>query len=429
MESTHPIRLTAEPDLRRSRLTVLFRLPLAVVHLIWLALWSVAIVVAALVGWVIALVRGQLPAALHSFIGAYVRYAIHVYAFLFLAGNPFPGFVGAEGSYPVDIHIDPPARQNRWKTGFRAILVIPASILAGALGGGVNFSSGRYGISFGLLLTCAVLGWFVALVRAQLPRGFHDSMAYALAYHAQTLGYFLLLTDRYPNSDPESLVEVAPPEGRWVALERQQDDGARSRLTVFFRIVLVLPHLVLLYLWSILVWILVLVDWFALLITGRAPEPFQRMVAGFVRYSLHVVAYFMLVTQRYPTFAAGGAQRYTLDVSFGPVEPQNRWKTLFRLFLALPSELLSGAYFSALITAAFLGWFAALVTGRMPTGLRKLGLASLWYITEAYAYILLLTDRYPQTSPVIPPLSAPSPAVEMPPSGGPPPVEPPPAAA
>jgi len=37
---THPIRLDLEGDLRRSRLTVGFRLLLALPHLVWWGLWA-----------------------------------------------------------------------------------------------------------------------------------------------------------------------------------------------------------------------------------------------------------------------------------------------------------------------------------------------------------------------------------------------------
>ena len=393
--------------MRRSRLTVFFRLPLATVHIVWLLLWSVLVVPAALGGWLIAIVRGRLPTPLHRFNAAYVRYTIHVYGFLSLVGNPFPGFVGAEGSYPIDVTIAPPARQSRWKTGFRAILVIPALMLAGSLGGSVQLG-GRYGITLGLLIAIALLGWFVALALARLPRGFHDGMALALGYWAQTLAYVVLLTDRYPNADPDALVGAERPAGRGLAFSRLDEDGRRNRLAVLFRLILVLPHLVVLYLWSALVLLLVVIDWFALLFTGRAPEPFQRMVAAFVRYSLHVFAYLMLITGQYPSFGGGGDRRYTVDVMFGPNERQNRWKVGFRLFLALPSEALASAYGNVLFIVAFLGWFAALVTGGMPTGMRKLGLASLEYVTQAYAYLFLLTDQYPYTGPVVPSLVEPS---------------------
>ena len=41
------MHLAGEPDdLRRSRVTVFFRLPLAIPHFVWLALWAIAAVFA-----------------------------------------------------------------------------------------------------------------------------------------------------------------------------------------------------------------------------------------------------------------------------------------------------------------------------------------------------------------------------------------------
>ena len=70
---------------------------------------------------------------LHRFLRAYVRYAAHVVAYLTLAADPYPGFTGRPGSYPIDVEIDPPGRQNRWVTGFRLFLALPAILLADTL--------------------------------------------------------------------------------------------------------------------------------------------------------------------------------------------------------------------------------------------------------------------------------------------------------
>ena len=49
--------------------------------------------------------------------------------------------------------------------------------------------------------------------------------------------------------------------------------------------------------------------------------------------------------------------------------------------------------------AAFLSWFASLVTGRMPDGLRALGEWSLGYYGQTYGYLYLLTGVYPYSGP------------------------------
>src|SRR5881392_1668011 len=126
-------------DLQRSRLTVFFRLLLAIPHFLWLGLWGIAVLVCALINWVIVLFSAQSPRSLHDFLAMYIRYATHVVAYVSLAANPFPGFLGEPG-YPVDVEIAPPARQNRWVTGFRLILALPAFVIVGLLlGGGSGF--------------------------------------------------------------------------------------------------------------------------------------------------------------------------------------------------------------------------------------------------------------------------------------------------
>ena len=129
----HPIRLVVTDDLQRNRLTSFFRLILAIPHIVWLALWSIVALLAAIANWFATLVNGKSPEGLHSFLATFLRYQTHVYAYLLLIADPFPGFGGKPG-YPVDIEIDPPQPQNRWTVGFRLILAIPAFIISGILG-------------------------------------------------------------------------------------------------------------------------------------------------------------------------------------------------------------------------------------------------------------------------------------------------------
>ncbi len=150
--------------------------------------------------WFATLIAGRSPDGLHDFLAAYIRYAIHVGAYLLLAAEPFPDFLGKPG-YPVDVTIAPSQPQNRWKVGFRIVLAIPALIIGSAL---VSGSARSYGFnySYGLAGIAAFLGWFVALARARLPRGLRDLVAYGLSYSAQLDAYLFLLTDVYPDSNP-----------------------------------------------------------------------------------------------------------------------------------------------------------------------------------------------------------------------------------
>ena len=81
---------------------VLSQLLLAIPLLLWLAVWSIGVVFAAIYGWFAALFTGRLPNGLHNFFSAYVRYTLHMSAYDGIAANPYPGFTGDPG-YPVDV--------------------------------------------------------------------------------------------------------------------------------------------------------------------------------------------------------------------------------------------------------------------------------------------------------------------------------------
>jgi hypothetical protein len=402
-----------DDDLHRSRLTVFFRLLLALPHLVWLTFWGIAAFVVAFILWLAVLIEGKAPEILHDFVAGYVRYATHVGAYVLLAANPYPGFRGRPG-YPVDLEIEPPERQSRWTSFFRLLLALPALLLAAALGGG--FSWGPSGGSFGsqngdwyaavslfsaagVAAAAAFLAWFASLSRGRAPQGLRDVTTYALGYAAQTSGYLLLLTGRYPSSDPalvEPFAELPEHTVRIVVT----DELERSRLTVLFRLLLAIPHFVWLALWSVAAVLAAIVAWFAALVTGGAPTALHRFLAAYVRYTTHVIAYLYVVGRRFPGFT-GRAGTYGIDIEIDPPDRQSRWKILFRFFLAIPALLVNSALGGVLFVVAFLGWWYALARGRMPEGLRNLGAACLRYSAQTSAYLLLLTDRYPYTAPVL----------------------------
>ena len=393
------VRLVVEDDLERSRLTVFFRFLLALPHLAWLLLWGVVASQVGLINWIITLfTRHPLP-IIHRFLAAYLRYTTHVNAYLFLAANPFPGFTGRAGSYPVELRIEGPQLQNRWTVGFRLILAVPALILASAGIGGIAFNTAAgVTVGNGVAATAAFLGWFACLVRRGMPSGLRDLVVYALAYSGQVGAYLFLLTDRYPSSDPFTIVEGYEPAPRQPIRLKLDDDLRRSRLTVFFRLPLSVPHYVWLVLWGIVAFLATIAIWFATLVRGSAPAGLHRFLSAYVRYQTHVMAFSFLVANRFPGFV-GRAGSYEVDLEIDPPERQGRWRTGFRLFLALPALFVAGALQNGLALAAFLGWFASLATGRMPQGLRNLGAYALRYSAESGGYLFLLTERYPYSGP------------------------------
>jgi hypothetical protein len=388
-----------DPDLKRSRVTVAFRFFLAIPHFIWLAAWfSLAVWPVAICNWIAILAQGRPAPMFHRFLSSYVRYAVHVGAYVTLAADPDPGFGGRAGSYPIDVDIDPPQRQSRWATGFRLFLAVPAILLADSMLGYGSVAAGGAATQFGgIAANVSLLAWFVCVVRGRMPQGFRDVLAYTIGYTAQVSGYVLLLTDRYPNSDP-AVYEAANVFREDPITLQVDDDLRRSRLTTLFRLPLAIPHLVWLFLWIVVAWLALIVNWFVLLIRGRPAQPIHSFVGRLVRYQTHVYAFLQMVANPFPGFT-GRPGSYPVDVNIPEPERQPRLVTAFRLILAFPAVMIAGAIANVALLAAIYMWFYALVRGRAPRGLRNLGAFSLRYGAQTFGYVGLLTHRYPYTGP------------------------------
>jgi hypothetical protein len=180
----HPIGLIVTDDLKRSRLTVFFRLILAIPVFIWLYIWGIAAGVAVLIAWIVAIFTGRVPEGLHGFLASYLRYWTRTRAYTLLLSNPFPGFTNA-AAYPVDARVDAGEKQSRLTVFFRLLLGIPAFLLV------YVFQSVNSIIAF--------ISWFYILFTGHMNDGMENLSNWLLRYEVQTYGYVMLLTGRYPS--------------------------------------------------------------------------------------------------------------------------------------------------------------------------------------------------------------------------------------
>lgn len=85
-------------------------------------------------------------------------------------------------------------------------------------------------------------------------------------------------------------------------------------------------------------------------------------------------------------------------VSFGPAEKQNRLTVAFRAIMAIPAAFVLIFIVIAAYVVAFISWWAALFTGRVPSGMFEFLTGALRWGVRVQAYSNLLTDRYPPFS-------------------------------
>jgi Domain of unknown function (DUF4389) len=170
----------------------------------------------------------------------------------------------------------------------------------------------------------------------------------------------------------------------------------RSRLTVFFRLLLAIPHAILLYIYGIAAFVLLVVAWVVMVITGRYPKGLYDFIASFVRYYTRFLAYTVLLCDPYPPFNGSEDSDYPVRLIFdGPLESYSRLKAFFRGILAIPIMILRYVMNLLLEIGAFAAWFIILITGKLPRGLFDLMVLANSYTARSDAYLFLLTETYP----------------------------------
>ena len=117
-----------------------------------------------------------------------------------------------------------------------------------------------------------------------------------------------------------------------------------------------------------------------------------------VRFSMRVLAYLALMSDRYPS--TDEEQSVHLDLDYPVVATDlNRWLPLVKWLLALPHYVVLFFLGIAAVIAVVGAWFVVVFTGRYPRRIFSFVEGVLrWALrVEAYAF-LLVTDRYPPFS-------------------------------
>jgi uncharacterized protein DUF4389 len=206
--------------------------------------------------------------------------------------------------YPVEVSIEPArTNRNRLTTAFRFILAIPHLLLVGGVGIGYAYGRGldsttSLGSETGLLgavvFVLAVVSWFTIVFTGNHMPGIRDFTRFYLRWRVRALAYLMLLEDPYPPFGdapyPASITVVDPV-------------AARDRVTVGFRLLLIIPHAIVLVFLMLAWWVTAVVAWFAILISGTYPEGLYTFGIGCLRWLLRVEAYGLLLVDEYPPFS------------------------------------------------------------------------------------------------------------------------------
>ena len=207
-------------------------------------------------------------------------------------------------SYPVTINVERQlANRDRVTVAFRLLLAIPHFLLVGGIGLGFALSGSRseYSTSVGetgflgaVAYLLAIVSWFTIVIGGSHIAAIRQYTTFYLRWRVRALAYLMLLEARSP-----PFGDAAYP----ASLTFVDADSPRNRLTVGFRIFLIIPHMIVVGLLSIAWWVTSFVAWFAILFTGNYPEGMYNFGAGVLRWFIRVEAYLLLLVDEYPPFS------------------------------------------------------------------------------------------------------------------------------
>ncbi|MGE0601676.1 MAG: DUF4389 domain-containing protein [Dehalococcoidia bacterium] len=203
-----------------------------------------------------------------------------------------------------------------------------------------------------------------------------------------------------------------------VNIEVDPTTEPRNKLTVGFRIILAIPHALLVggflsigaflstrnqfggFLESgvlgTVAFVCAIISWFAILFANQHPEGLRNLGTFYLRWKVRAMAYQALFRDEYPPF---GDADYPARLNIELVEfPRDKVSVGLRIIYAIPHILALIVLSIGWFVTSVIAWFAILINGTYPEGLYKFGIGVFRWQTRVEAYLLLLVDKYPPFS-------------------------------
>lgn len=170
----------------------------------------------------------------------------------------------------------------------------------------------------------------------------------------------------------------------------------RKRVSTLFRMILAIPHLLVVEVWGSVIQLVTFFQWWIILFTGKRNNGIWSFQNSWLGYSTRVNSYFGLLFDKWPAFGdTPGGEPTTY--SFEYESKARKVSTFFRLILAIPAFFiyLFLTFVGVMVTIG--SWFVIMFTGRHPQGMFDFLLKVRRYSNSLSAYTMLMTDAYPSS--------------------------------
>jgi hypothetical protein len=192
-----------------------------------------------------------------------------------------------------------------------------------------------------------------------------------------------------------------PAPGQWaypVVVDFERSDVvARWRPLVNW--LLAVPQFVVVYLLAIVERALSILSFFFVLFTKKIPDSIFDFRVMAYRYQWRVTTFAFFMRDEYPPFSfETTAMDDDLDaarLSIRPPGEMNRWLPLVKWLLAIPHYVVLAFLGIGVLFVWIITFFAVIITGRYPRGLRDFVVGVSRWAYRVTAYVLFMTDEYP----------------------------------
>lgn len=188
--------------------------------------------------------------------------------------------------HQVEVDIPYAESRNRGTVAIRAILAIPHMLITGIW---------QYAVQI-----AAFVQWIIILVTGKRNEGIWNFSNRWLAYASRTYNYLGLMFDEYPGFIDD--------QGKTPVVYASAYTEEASRLTNGLRFIWAIPAIFITFLVTIAGYVVTIICWFAIVITGSMPRGMFDFLLKAHRYAIQTNAYVTLMTDTYPAYGDAPAE-------------------------------------------------------------------------------------------------------------------------
>jgi hypothetical protein len=193
---------------------------------------------------------------------------------------------------------------------------------------------------------------------------------------------------------------TSPPSGHPVRFSVEHPESSSRLLNGLWiiKLLLAIPHLLILYALTAVLYVIIIIAFFAILFTKKYPRGLFDFAVNILRWQANVIAYLGMMRDEYPPFSwAPGKYPIRFEVDYP--ESFGRFAPLYKWLLVIPSVIALYIVWIIAVLLWIVAWLAIIITGKFPGGLLNFINGAIRWQYRVYAYAFyLVTDRYPPFS-------------------------------